>query len=128
LLDFTTAEILRCHENGRAEGTLECGGLTPPSPLGLYALGTLRRRQAAALQGASRILTHGGEPQDHEVFAQNDSLGAFFRSLCTHTGRPLGTGEFVEKLERHTQRRLAAQKGGRKPNSKTRQEEATLQN
>jgi hypothetical protein len=47
---------------------------------------------------------------------------------CTHTGRPLGTREFVEKLERHTQRRLAPQKGGRKPNSKTKQEEGTLQN
>jgi hypothetical protein len=35
----------------------QCGGLTPPSPLGLYPAGTLRRRQAAALQGASRILT-----------------------------------------------------------------------
>jgi hypothetical protein len=38
------------HENARS--ALECGGLTPPSPLGLYALGTPRRRQAAALQGA----------------------------------------------------------------------------
>ena len=47
---------------------------------------------------------------------------------CTHTGRPLGTGEFVEKLERHTQRCLAPQKGGREPNLKTRQEEGTPQN
>ena len=52
---------------------MECGGLTPPSPLGLYARGTLRRRQAAALQGASRILMHGGEPQHHEVSARNDT-------------------------------------------------------
>jgi hypothetical protein len=29
---------------------------------------------------------------------------------CTRSGRLLGTGEFVEKLERHTQRRLAPQK------------------
>jgi hypothetical protein len=42
-----------------AEGTLECGGSTPPSPRGLYALGTLRRRRAAALQGASRIFMYG---------------------------------------------------------------------
>ena len=47
---------------------------------------------------------------------------------CTHTGRPLGTGEFVKKLERPTQRRLAPQKGDRKPKSKARQEEGTLQN
>jgi hypothetical protein len=38
------------HENARS--ALECGGLTPPSSLRLYALGTPRRRQAAALQGA----------------------------------------------------------------------------
>ena len=31
----TQSEIPPRHENGRAEGTLECGGLTPPSPLGL---------------------------------------------------------------------------------------------
>ena len=66
-----TAEILR-HENDCAEGTLECGGLTPPSPLGRYALATLRRRRAAALQGASRIFMHGGESKDHDVLAQDD--------------------------------------------------------
>jgi hypothetical protein len=61
-------------------------------------------------------------------FTQNDSLAAFFRSLCTHTGRPLGRGEFLKKLERHRQRRLAPQKGHpRRPNSKTTQEEETLQ-
>jgi hypothetical protein len=38
------------HENARS--ALECGGLTPPSSLGLHALGTPRRRQTAALQGA----------------------------------------------------------------------------
>ena len=32
---------------------------------------------------------------------------------CTHTGRPLGSAEFVRRLEGHTQRRLAPQKGGR---------------
>lgn len=32
---------------------------------------------------------------------------------CTHTGRPLGTAEFVRRLEERTQRRLAPQKGGR---------------
>ena len=32
---------------------------------------------------------------------------------CTHTGRPLGSAEFVEALEQNTQRRLAPQKGGR---------------
>ena len=55
--------------------------LPPPSPLGLYAPGSLRRRQAAALQGASRMFMRGGEPQDHEVSARNDSLKGFFRSL-----------------------------------------------
>lgn len=32
---------------------------------------------------------------------------------CTHTGRPLGTAEFVQSLERATLRTLAPQKGGR---------------
>ncbi len=32
---------------------------------------------------------------------------------CTHTGRPLGSPEFVEELEKATGRCLIAQKGGR---------------
>jgi len=32
---------------------------------------------------------------------------------CTHTGRPLGTAEFIRSLEQATLRRLAPQKGGR---------------
>jgi len=42
---------------------------------------------------------------------------------CTHTGRPLGTAEFVAELERTTLRPLAPQKGGRpkKPIRDTRQ-------
>ena len=32
---------------------------------------------------------------------------------CTHTGRPLGTPEFIQALERTMARRLAPQKGGR---------------
>ena len=32
---------------------------------------------------------------------------------CTHTGRPLGAREFVERLEGRTQRHLAVRKGGR---------------
>jgi len=32
---------------------------------------------------------------------------------CTHTGRPLGTAEFLQSLEEATRRRLAPQKGGR---------------
>jgi hypothetical protein len=59
------------YENGHAEGTLECGGLTPPSPFGLYAGATLRRRQASALQGASRVFMRGFEPKDHGVCAEN---------------------------------------------------------
>ena len=31
----------------------------------------------------------------------------------THTGRPLGTAAFVERLEQATRRRLTPQKGGR---------------
>jgi hypothetical protein len=32
---------------------------------------------------------------------------------CTHTGRPLGTAEFVKRLEESTRRQLAPRKGGR---------------
>jgi len=32
---------------------------------------------------------------------------------CTHTGRPLGSADFVRNLERSTHRRLVPQKGGR---------------
>ena len=32
---------------------------------------------------------------------------------CTRTGRPLGSEEFIEALEKATHRRLAPQKGGR---------------
>ena len=32
---------------------------------------------------------------------------------CTHTGRPLGTEEFIRTLEGQMQRQLAPQKGGR---------------
>jgi putative transposase len=34
---------------------------------------------------------------------------------CTHTGRPLGSTEFVQALEGSMTRRLAPQKGGRPP-------------
>ena len=34
---------------------------------------------------------------------------------CTHTGRPLGSAEFVQTLEGSMKRRLAPQKGGRPP-------------
>ena len=34
---------------------------------------------------------------------------------CTHTGRPLGSAEFVHALEGTMKRRLAPQKGGRPP-------------
>jgi putative transposase len=35
---------------------------------------------------------------------------------CTHTGRPLGTEEFVKRLEEETQRSLSPRKGGRPAN------------
>ena len=58
--DFMILRLTTVHENARS--ALECGGLKPPSPLGLHAGGTLRRRQAAALQGAfgTAIFMAGG--------------------------------------------------------------------
>jgi putative transposase len=37
---------------------------------------------------------------------------------CTHTGRPLGSTEFVQTLEGSMKRRLAPQKGGRPPKAR----------
>jgi hypothetical protein len=48
--DFMILRLTTVRENARS--ALEYGGLTPPSSPGLHALGTPRRRQAAALQGA----------------------------------------------------------------------------
>jgi hypothetical protein len=35
---------------------------------------------------------------------------------CTHTGRPLGSEQFVQELEGQTNRQLAPRKGGRPGN------------
>jgi hypothetical protein len=48
-----------------------------------------------------------------EVKESGSELAAI--RLSTHTGRPLGTAEFVHALERSTQRPLAPQKRGRRP-------------
>ena len=48
---------------------------------------------------------------------------------CTHTGRPLGTEEFVHELEEATKRLLAPRKGGRpaKPVNDERQGELVFE-
>ena len=46
-----------------------------------------------------------------EAGETEDELSALRR--CTHTGRPLGSAEFVRKLEHGSERQLASQKGGR---------------
>ncbi len=45
---------------------------------------------------------------------------------CTHTGRPLGTPEFVHTLEQTTLRRLVPQKGGRPGHGMDHREQAIL--
>ena len=45
--------------------------------------------------------------------AKEDASALAAIRLSTHTGRPLGTAEFVHALERSTQRPLAPQKRGR---------------
>ena len=50
----------------------------------------------------SEYLRAGATESEIETFRQ-----------CTHTGRPLGTEEFVDELEQRTKRRLAPRKGGR---------------
>jgi len=46
---------------------------------------------------------------------------------CTHTGRPLGTPEFVKTLEKSTLRQLAPQKGGRPAKPATNERQETLE-
>jgi putative transposase len=45
---------------------------------------------------------------------------------CTHTGRPLGSPEFIRSLEQLTLRRLASQKGGRPAKSVSNQKQQVL--
>ena len=84
-------QMLRCHENGCAEGTLECGSVSYGLLLGLHG-GSF----AAALQGASRIFMQSGAPQAHEICAQHDSanfsqlLGARDWAWLTMTERASG--------------------------------------
>ena len=47
--------------------------------------------------------------------AKEDASALAAIRLSTHTGRPLGTAEFVHALERSTQRPLSPQKRGRRP-------------
>ena len=56
-------------------------GKPPLSPLGERVAhdGVFISRRGPG-EGVS-IFMHDGEPQDHEVFARNDSLKGFFRSL-----------------------------------------------
>src|SRR5262249_37545026 len=46
---------------------------------------------------------------------------------CTHTGRPLGTAEFVKTLEQATHRQLAPGKGGRPAKLVTDDRQETLE-
>ncbi len=66
---------------------------------------------------------------DLEVWRKNGTASAWRQYLaagemesklteirrCTHTGRPLGSAEFVQALERSMKRRLGRRKGGRPP-------------
>ena len=56
---------------------------------------------------------------------QTESQLAAIRQ-STHTGRPLGSPEFIEVLERTTSRRLSPQKGGRPAKSIVDQRQAAL--
>jgi len=47
--------------------------------------------------------------------AKDDASAVAAIRLSTHTGRPLGTAEFVRALERSTERPLTPQKRGRRP-------------
>jgi plasmid stabilization system protein ParE len=55
-----------------------------------------------------------GQIRLSQVFPDAEANAEAIRQ-CTHTGRPLGTAEFVEALEKTVGRILTAQKGGRRP-------------
>jgi putative transposase len=59
-------------------------------------------RQHWDVSNWQKYLTAGGTESEITAIRQ-----------CTHTGRPLGTAEFIHFLEEATQRRLAPRKGGR---------------
>ena len=50
--------------------------------------------------------------QDYLALGEVQSEFAEIRQ-CTHTGRPLGSQEFIRSLEQSTQRQLSPLKGGR---------------
>ncbi|MGA8270181.1 MAG: transposase [Candidatus Sulfotelmatobacter sp.] len=72
-----------------------------------------RKRWSAAEWG--QYLAAGVRDSDSDALRQ-----------CTHTGRPLGTTEFVEGLEKSTLRPLAPRKGGRPRRSPTNSEQLGL--
>jgi len=45
---------------------------------------------------------------------------------CTHTGRPLGTPEFIAALEERMRRKLAPKKGGRPETSRVDRDQSEL--
>ncbi len=55
--------------------------------------------------------THQRWKEFLDIGETEDQLAAIRQ--CTHTGRPLGSAEFIEALEQQTARRLAPRKGGR---------------
>jgi hypothetical protein len=60
-------------------------------------------------------------PETWRMFleAKQDASALAAIRLSTHTGRPLGTAEFIHALERSTKRPLPPQKRGRRPRAVT---------
>lgn len=54
----------------------------------------------------------GAEWREYLADQESESDAVALRQ-CTHTGRPLGTEEFVKRLDQTMSRRLAPRKGGR---------------
>lgn len=93
-------------------------------------------REAEAWGWSSAAAHCGGEARDEildlQVWRENWTASAWREYLaagemesrlteirrCTHTGRPLGSTEFVQALEGSMKRRLAPQKGGRPPKTR----------
>jgi hypothetical protein len=62
--------------------TIYENGKPPLSPLGERVAhdGVFISRRGPG-EGVPGIFMHGGEPQDHQVFTQNDTAGRFFHTL-----------------------------------------------
>ena len=74
---------------------------------------SLRRQTARRVLTPESWRSHGTSTtwQEYLSAGETEARLAVIRQR-THTGRPLGTGEFIQDLEKATQRRISLQRRG----------------